>query len=796
MATLSLPGLQSGIDTASLIAQLMEVERRTLYTWQERKSLWEEKQDALSTLESKLGNLRTSVRALSDSDELRAFNVSTSDDEYLTAEATNEAFEGSHTVVINQLANAERWVHTAGQEYAEDYVGAGTFIYSYDNKETTITTTATTTLSGLVGLINNDANNPGVTAGLLHYNDAYHLVLNGEDAGTDYQIHVNTGSTEVRKSDSAFTYNNDNATLSTKIKDLDQFTGTLSDLDGYTEHIEITGTDHFGVALTQVDLNITENTTIGHLISEINDAFDGRAKAVLENGKIVLTDSTCGLSSLSATLTWDADGGGTSLSGLAMSVTTEGNATAASLSGYTTSDFTISQTAQDSKIKVDGFPNTSAISEVQTVTLSGTTDVGDTYTLTYRGETTTAIAYDANAATIQSKLEDLSTVNSGDIAVANAPLSNGMTFTFDSSLGNVDLLMIDDSGLTSGPATASIAQTTAGSDGYISRSSNTINDVISGVTLHLHDTTTADGEEITLTRDIQSLKDKLEKVVIAYNLAMEHIKQVTGYNDVTKVAGVLMGDYVVSTIQYQFREPLIERAAGFLEDIDTFLTPLHIGLELDRNGVLSLDANELDAAIAEDYTGLLELIGARNTGSSTSDEIEFYGANDYTTAGTYDVQVVVNGGAIASDGVKIKLSTESSYRDMDYSSGVATGISTLNDSGYPDYAECGLQLSIDSSALIAQGDDTYTTTVYVKQGFTGKIEDAIDRMLKATSGSVIINQGSVEDQIELLQDKIEDEEYRLEQREKRLILRFARLEKTLALIQYQMAAANILSMSS
>ena len=186
MATLRLPGLLTGIDTTTLISQLMAVQRRTLNTYEERISLWEQRQTALSTLESKLSTLRSSIRALSDADELRAFNVASSDSDILTAEASYNAFEGNHTVIINRLATAERSVHTNGLEYAEDYVGAGTFIYSYNHKETVLTTTSETTLEDFAGLINNDANNPGVTASLLYFNDAYHLVLNGNDAGSDY----------------------------------------------------------------------------------------------------------------------------------------------------------------------------------------------------------------------------------------------------------------------------------------------------------------------------------------------------------------------------------------------------------------------------------------------------------------------------------------------------------------------------------------------------------------------------------------------------------------------------------
>jgi flagellar hook-associated protein 2 len=780
MSTIQLPGLYTGIDTSQLISQLMTVEQRTLNMYEERKSLWEERKEALSTLQTKLTTLKSSVKALSDSQELRAFQVASSDSDVLTAEASYSAFEGNHKVVINQLATAERWVHTNGFKYAEDYVGAGTFIYSYNHKETTITTTATTTLEDLVGLINNDANNPGVTASLLYYNNAYHLMLNGNEAGTDYAIRINSGSTEVWQSDSELKYNGDNATLTTKIKDLDAFSGTL-DAD---DVIEITGADHFGVDIDQVDLDITDNTTIGHLISEINDAFDGRAKAVFENGKIILTDSTCGTSSLSITLNYNNKGSGGSLS-LPMSFTTEGNIPPASLTGFTASDFTMTRVAQDSKIKVDGFPSTSPVSEVQTVNLETAPDNdpdGGTFTLTYRGETTDDIDWDATPTQIQAALEELSTVNSGDITVS-ASIDDSVTFTFADTLGDVDLLMINSS-LTDGgiAVTASIEETTTGIDGYISRSSNTVDDVIHGVALHLHDITDSNGEQVTLTRNIESLKTKLNTMVDAYNAAFTYIQEKTGYNDILKTAGVLMGDYIVSNIKSQLYTPLISQTSGFVEDIDSFLTPGHIGLELDKDGVLSLDTNVLDEAIAEDYMDVLSIIGSDKDGSSDSNTIKFYGSSsDYTTAGTYDVEVEVSGGAIIS--AKIKLSTESTYRDATYSDNIVTGNSSFDDNGDPVYPENGLQLSVDLSQ-----DDIFTATVWVKQGFAGEMEDALDLTLKLTTGSLQIDQEYVDDTIEDLQEKIELEEERLARKEEQLVKRFARLESTLALLQSQMAA--------
>ncbi len=244
-----------------------------------------------------------------------------------------------------------------------------------------------------------------------------------------------------------------------------------------------------------------------------------------------------------------------------------------------------------------------------------------------------------------------------------------------------------------------------------------------------------------------------------------------------------MGDYIVSTIKSQMYTPLISQTSGFIEDIDSFLTPGQIGLELNRDGVLSFNTNVFDEAIAEDYMGVLAIVGSNKAGSSNSNTIKFYGASsDYTTASSYNVEVAVNGaGAITS--AKIKLSTESTYRDATYSGNIVTGDSSFDDNGYPVYPENGLQLSVDLSQ-----EGTFTATVRVKQGFAGAIEDALDRTLKLTTGSIQIDQEYVDDNIENLQKKIELEEKRMTQKEAMLVNRYAHLERTLALLQNQMAA--------
>ncbi len=777
MGELRLPGLATGIDTSALISQLMAIERRTLNKYVERKNTWEERRDALSSLTTKLETLKSTVAALSDASTLRAYTTVSSDSDILTAEASNNAFEGNHTVVINQLANAERWVHTTGEKYAEDYVGEGTFIYAYNRQEVVITTTADTTLEELTGLINNDANNPGVTANLLYYNDAYHLVLNGNDAGSDYEIGINASNTEVWQMTSSFTDGGENAALATKIMDLDQFSGTFAG----DESITISGQQHDGTAVSH-EFSINANTKLDHLVEEINDAFGGTATATLVHGQIRLTDHTNGTSQMQLSLTYNPGSGSTTLDIPTISQSTEGGSVTADLTDYAASDFLETQAAQDSKIRVDGYPPQTG--EVQLLTTTQAANNG-TFTLTYEGQTTAPIDHDADAETIQAALEALSTINAGDVTVSgNGPSELGdTTFAFLETLGNVSQITIDASNLTPGsPSEYTMSTQTEGDLGWISRSSNTVDNVLQGVALHLHDTGTV---QVNLTRDIESVKQKLTSMVDAYNAVMTFIKEKTAYMEETKTAGVLMSDSTVSRINNDMRMPLIRQTSGFVVDVDSFLMPGEIGLELDGEGVLNLDTSAFNDAIAEDYMGVLAIIGADKTGSSDSNTIKFYGASSkYTTGGTYNVQVTVSGGAITS--AQMKLSTESTYRDATFSGNIVTGESTFNSNGNAVYPENGLQLSIDLSQ-----NGTFTATVRVKQGCAGAMEDTLDRFLKSTTGWLGLDEESVETQIENLEDRIAIEEDRLSRHEDRLVAKYARLEKTLTLLQNQMAALGL-----
>ena len=98
--------------------------------------------------------------------------------------------------------------------------------------------------------------------------------------------------------------------------------------------------------------------------------------------------------------------------------------------------------------------------EVQTLTVDATSG---TYTLTFDGETTAAIAEAATAAAVQSALEALSNINAGDVVVAgSAGGPYTITFTGQYAGVNVPLITATDVDLAGGGDTVGVVQTNAG----------------------------------------------------------------------------------------------------------------------------------------------------------------------------------------------------------------------------------------------------------------------------------------------------------------------------------------------
>lgn len=683
MSTIQLPGLSTGIDTKALIDQLMAVEERRLTMFQANLEEEEQKRTAINELKTKLSTFRSALDDLSDASQLRSFQATSSDEDALTVQAGSNGYEGSHTIQVKQLATADRWVHD-GFKYTTSYVGEGTFIFSYDYQQMTVQTTADTTLEDLVNLINNDSDNPGVTASILKYDDGadgvYHLVLSGRNSGSDYQITVDASTAEVQTADFILQSDSDSAGLTTEIQELDDFSGTGIDFADITQ-ITISGAQHDGTAVNSV-MTVTSHSTIEDLIGEIEDAFGDTVKVTFEDGEFEVVDKTTGASLLSVQLDFET---GSETATLTFSQSVEGGGIVADIASLDASTFMETQSAQDSLIKVDDYP--------------------------------------------------------------------------------------------------------PGADDWISRSTNTIDDVIDGVTLSLHGTTenattpgTYDTVEINLTRDTAQLKDKLTAMIDAYNEVYEFINEKSAYDEEEEKSGILASEYMLTSIRSLIKSPLITNATGFTAS-DTFQNARDIGLEVDASGKLTLDTSVFDEAVVDDYLGVLSVIGAQMTGSTSGTGaayVRYYGSSQYTEAGTFNVRVTVSGGTITSAQMKTEDEDWSEARDAIIDGNYVYGNEEKDSDYRPLYPEYDLQMAVDTST-----DGTFEVTVNIRQGFAGNLYNKVDDLIDFTNGRVTIAQEAAAEQIRNIEKRIDSEIDRLDKVEARLVARFARLEKMLSMIQQQ-----------
>lgn len=116
-----------------------------------------------------------------------------------------------------------------------------------------------------------------------------------------------------------------------------------------------------------------------------------------------------------------------------------------------------------------GFGSTVSVNEVQTITESNNS-TGGTFTITFDGQTTAAIASGAGAATVKSALEALANIGTGNISVTRTGSPRVYTLTFTGTLGGTNVAQVTaTSSLTygGGAVTLSIATTTPGSGGGI-----------------------------------------------------------------------------------------------------------------------------------------------------------------------------------------------------------------------------------------------------------------------------------------------------------------------------------------
>ncbi|WP_028064526.1 flagellar filament capping protein FliD [Solirubrobacter soli] len=188
MAGISLTGMASGLDTDSIISQLMALEQNKVVAVQMRQVKVQAHKDDLSSIKSKLDAFKSAAAALSDAATWKATQTSSSSDTTkLDVALLSGAGIGGHSVKIDKLASSAQhgFTYTASAT-------AGTFDLAYaptaanpTPTKSTITVAANATATDVATAINAKEDSPAYAAVIKDANGNERIVLSARKTGED-----------------------------------------------------------------------------------------------------------------------------------------------------------------------------------------------------------------------------------------------------------------------------------------------------------------------------------------------------------------------------------------------------------------------------------------------------------------------------------------------------------------------------------------------------------------------------------------------------------------------------------
>jgi flagellar hook-associated protein 2 len=172
----------NNIDFNSIINALMQQASVPVTNLQTRQQTLTSQNSNYGTLATKLGTLETAAGKLDAVDSLAGTKVTNTNESAVSLTTSSTTPQGSYSVVVNALAQAQ--VTASTTTYADSDTTVVASGGSITIGGTTVTLTGDTTLQGLADAINATDDVPVTAAVVQSSPGAYELVLTGESTGT------------------------------------------------------------------------------------------------------------------------------------------------------------------------------------------------------------------------------------------------------------------------------------------------------------------------------------------------------------------------------------------------------------------------------------------------------------------------------------------------------------------------------------------------------------------------------------------------------------------------------------
>ena len=167
----------------------------------------------------------------------------------------------------------------------------------------------------------------------------------------------------------------------------------------------------------------------------------------------------------------------------------------------------------------------------------------------------------------------------------------------------------------------------------VSQSSNTVSNVIQGVTFNLSGVTSTPAT-VSVSQNTGAVTSAVNQLVTAYNALNTAIQGVASYDSTSNKAGPLFGDPMVNNIQNQIRSILNTPISG---TTSVYSTLAEIGVTFQQDGSMAVNSSQLNTAIATQPSDITSLFST--VGKATDSLVQYAGSTPSTQPGTYAVNV-------------------------------------------------------------------------------------------------------------------------------------------------------------
>jgi len=288
----------------------------------------------------------------------------------------------------------------------------------------------------------------------------------------------------------------------------------------------------------------------------------------------------------------------------------------------------------------------------------------------------------------------------------------------------------------------------------VTSSSNTISDVIEGVTLDLLKISVSGPNTLTIDIDKNGITSKIQEFLDEYNNLIDYLGNLTSYNTETKRAGILIGDSGIINMESTVRRLMTNPVEGLPSNLNRLMS---LGIVVGRDGHLDLDSSTLSEKLDDDLQGVINLF--KSIGQSSDDKVEFISMTDNTvmSASGYAVNItqaatqgIYKGTSITDPAVENLNIDSTNYKFKIRLNGTLSEDIELTRKSYTSGTELAeeIEAQINADADLSAND---VTVSWVDQGANGYFEvqstkygsNSKVEMLSSSDNSAAVNLGFV-----------------------------------------------------